>query len=201
MLKTLLTIVLIAIGIISLMLIPSKQPKAPMPWEVTIMNDGNPKVFDIHLGKTTLKEAQIVFRETGETAIFTNEAGATSIEAFFNSTNMGGLSAKIVLNLAIEEETVKTVLSRAVKGRIQPSGDRQFTLQDDDQQYLREAAITAITYIPSVRIEQEMITQRFGKESAIEKEGELTTLHYPNKGLTISLKPGEKSILQYQQVH
>ncbi|MBE9532754.1 MAG: lytic murein transglycosylase, partial [Proteobacteria bacterium] len=34
------SLLLIVVGIAALMLIPSKQAPAPMPWEVTIMQDG-----------------------------------------------------------------------------------------------------------------------------------------------------------------
>ena len=195
------SLLLVIIGIAALMLIPSKQAPAPMPWEVTVMQDGNSKVFDIHLGTTTYGEAQQILRQYGKTAIFSQEGKESTVEAFFNSINMGGLSAKLILNLSASEQQIKEMSSDALEARLQDSGAHKYTLNNDANTELVNATVTAITYIPSVRLDAEMIGHRFGKADSIEQEADDDTTevwHYLELGLTIQLNSREKTILQYQ---
>lgn len=53
LLKFLLGTTLVVIAIAALMLVPSPQPKAPKPWEVTVMPDNQIEVMGLHLGTTT----------------------------------------------------------------------------------------------------------------------------------------------------
>jgi len=193
-------LLLTVIGIAALMLLPSKQAPAPMPWEIILMEDGNSKVFDIHLGTTTYRQAQQQLRQYGETAIFTQEGKATSVEAFFNSINLGGLSAKLVLNLDIDESQIGGMLAHAMEARIQPSGAHQYQLNNEDKAKLIDAPITAITYIPSVKLNEEMIRYRFGDAAEIKQDPDNTNTaiwYYPVLGLTIRINKNEKTILEY----
>jgi hypothetical protein len=187
-------------GIAALMLLPSKQTPAPMPWEVTIMADGNSKVFDIHLGITTYSEAQRQLRQYGKTAIFTREGDAPSVEAFFQSINLGGLSAKLILNLAVDEDKIAEMLSHAMEARIQPSGARRYQLNNLSNTSLIKAPIIAISYIPSIRLDEEKIRYRFGDPEVIKQDAEnpnTSIWYYPRLGLLIRLNEHEKTILEY----
>lgn len=193
-------LVLTIVGIAALMLIPSTQQPAPMPWEVTIMQDGNIKVFDIHLGTTTYRQAQQSFQVYGKTAVFTQQDKQPTVEAFFNSINLGGLSAKVVLNLAVEEQEINDMLNRALEARLQPSGAHRYELGNSDNATLIDAPVTAITYIPSLRLNQEMVLHRFGNADNIEQDPATVNTeiwHYPAIGLTIRFSEGKKTILQY----
>lgn len=195
------SLLLIIIGITALMLIPSKQVPAPMPWEVTSMQDGNSKVFDIHLGTTTYGQAQQILRQYGKTAIFTQEGEKSTVESFFNSINMGGLSAKLILNLSASELQINEMMSDALEARLQDSGAHKYTLNNNANKELVNATVTAITYIPSVRLDAEMVQHRFGKADRIEPvaDNDATEIwHYLKLNLTIQLNSQEKTILQYQ---
>ena len=192
---------LIIAGVTALMLIPSKQQSAPMPWEISIMPDGNIKVFGIHLGSTTYRHTQELFHQFGKTAIFTQEDKPSSVEAFFDSIHLGGLSAKVVLNLAVPEKQLQTMISRATEARLQPSGARRYELNNTDNAALINNPIIAITYIPSVRLDNNMVRHRFGTPDYIEHDIEAAGTeiwHYPTLGLGISLNDSEKTVLLYQ---
>jgi hypothetical protein len=194
-------LILFIAGIGALMFIPSKQAPAPMPWDVTIMADGNSKVFGIHLGTTTYHQAQESFHEYGKTAIFTERDKASSVEAFFNSIHLGGLSAKVVLNLTVPELTINRMLSRAAEARLQPSGAHRYELNNIDNAELINATINAITYIPSIRLNPDMIRYRFSEPDFIEQDTNIEGTeiwHYSTIALTIRINDKEKTILQYQ---
>jgi len=195
-------LILVVAGIAAMMLIPSPQPPAAKPWEVTIMADGNPQVLGIHLGTTTYKQAQQQFGIYGETAIFTNDEKAASIEAYFNSVNLGGLSAKLVLNLAVSPEQINAMLSRAKAGKLQPSGAHQHELSETDRTTLLDIPVQAITYIPSVRLNQEMVKTRFGEADtqteATDAEGKTTEIwQYKDLGLIVQFIEQQKTLLIY----
>ncbi len=194
------SLLLMIIAIIVLMLLPSKQDPAPMPWEVTIMQDGNSEVFNIHLGTTTYGQAQQLLRQYGETAIFTQEGKQSTAEAYFNSINMGGLSAKLVLNLSVSDSQIKEMRSDALEARLQDSGAHKYKLNNDANKSLVDTTVTALTYIPSVRLNAEMVQHRFGEPEHIEQAADnanTKTWHYPTLNLTIQLNENEKTVMQY----
>jgi hypothetical protein len=195
-------LLLTIVGIASLMLIPSKQAPAPMPWEITTMADGNIMVFDIHLGTTTYRQAQESLHIYGKTGIFIQEGKAPTVEAFFNSINLGGLSGKLVLNLAVPESQINDMLSHAVEARLQPSGAHRYELDNSANAALIDATVIALTYIPSVRLDEEMVHHRFGEAETVEQDENGGTLwSYPALGLIIRLHDSEKSILQYHTIN
>lgn len=192
--------VLFVSGMGALLLIPSKQEPAPMPWETTIMTDGNVKVFGIHLGKTSYKQAQEIFNIYGKTAVFSQADHESTVEAYFNSINLGGLSAKVVLNLIVPEQQIQVMLEHATEAKLQPSGARRYEIHSDDTAHLLASPISAITYIPSVRLDEKMVLNRFGQAEKIQPDPNQASdhvWHYPRIGLSITFSTDEKTVLQY----
>lgn len=189
------------VGIGALLFIPSKQAPAPMPWEITIMPDGKSKVFGIHIGTTPYSHTKEVFHEFGKIAAFSQEGKASTIEAFFDSIHLGGLSGKLVLNLDVAEQKITEMMSHANEARLQDSGARRFELNNNDKASVIDAPIIAITFIPSVKLNADIARSRFGEPVSImqdEINPNTTTWHYPLAGLTINMNEHEKTILQYQ---
>jgi len=200
MFKFLIGLMLTVVGITALMLIPSKQTPAPMPWETTVMDDGNVQVFGIHLGNTSFKQVQQLFKSYGKTAIFNQEGYDPTIEAYFESVNMGGLSAKIVLNLLVNEQQIEAMLNSAMQSKLQPSGARRYELSNEDHARVLDSVISAITYIPSVKLNEQMVLERFGPASEVQQSTSQTGLiiwQYSNIGLSVTFNTGEKTVLQY----
>ena len=192
---------LAAVGIGALLFIPSKQAPAPMPWDITIMPDGKSRVMDIHLGTTTYRHTQEIFHEFGKIAAFTQEGQPSTVEAFFDSIHLGGLSGKLVLNLDVSEQRIAEMTSHANEARLQDSGAHRYELSNDDNTSVVDAKIIGITFIPSVKLNAEIARYRFGEPESITQDPEnpaTSYWNYPKTGLTISLNDGEKSILQYQ---
>jgi len=192
------------VGIAALMLLPSKQSDAPMPWQVTTMPDGNSQVFGIHLGTTTYRQAQEGFHEYGKTAIFTQEGEEPSVEAFFDSIHLGGLSAKVVLNLNVDSLQINDMKSRAMEARLQQSGAHRYELSNEDNASLINAQITAVSYIPSVKLNPKMMRYRFGEADSIEQDSinpATEIWHYHAIGLTVRMNENEKTIMEYRLIN
>lgn len=198
--KALLGTALIIIGIGALMLVPSPQPMDPKPWQVTLMPDDKVEVMGVHLGTTPYAEIQQLWREAGEVALFITDNDHTTAEVFFESVNLGGLSARVVINLQVDENELRSMALRAASAKLQPSGARRYDPAFDDKQRLLTAPATAITYLPRVRLDAEMLRNRFGEPEEITNETEESTAqiwHYPALGLTIRLHPEDRPVLTY----
>jgi hypothetical protein len=79
-----------------------------------------------------------------------------------------------------------------------PSGKR-ITLTADDLLIARNAPVASLTYLPTVRLEESIITKRFGQPDmrVREKTSGVTHWLYPKHGLDIVLNGNEKPVLQY----
>ena len=204
-LKNLIFGVLLVIGgVMLMMLIPSPQAPAEKPWEVTIMPDGNSKVLGIHLGSTDYKSAQEQLGIFGKTALFVDPDGRQGVEAYFDSVNLGGLSAKLVLNLDVQKEQLGSMLSRAIASERKPSGAHQYELAEADRVQLLTVPVIAITYIPSVTLKPDMVISRFGEPEGITQtpadedglSGEIW--RYPALGLSVVFQSEQKTVLIYR---
>lgn len=205
--NVLLGFLLVIIGIVALMLIPSPQAPAEKPWEITVMPDGNSRVLGIHLGHTNYKKAQQQLGVFGKTALFVDPDGSRSVEAYFDSINLAGLSAKLVMNLAVDEDRLQAMQARTEEGEYKPSGAYQYQLSEQDRRFLLGAPVIGLTYIPSVRLDREMVESRFGQparseQSERDENGRFTeTWFYPDIGLSVLFQNEQKTLLVYRAMH
>lgn len=187
--------------IMGLMMIPSPQEDAPKPWEITQNREGTVTVFGIHLGTTTYAQVQQLWQEAGETAIFATTEQPLSAEVFFDRINLSGLSARAVLTLDMEQGLLETMRNRAMTARLQPSGARRYEPSISDHQHFLAAKVYAITYVPSIRLEEDMLLSRFGYPESKQKDpldAQAIIWHYPHSGLTIRLHEKDRAVFTYQ---
>lgn len=201
LIKILLIFVLIIAGILLLTLLPSPQPDAPKPWEISMQADGEIKVFDIHLGTDSYRDAQQRWREAGEAALFAEDGEVATAEVFFDRINLSGLSAKIVTNLALPEQTLNEMAANATSSKLQPSGARRLELAYEDKARLLDAPIIAITYIANYRPDETMLRSRFGEPTEITgdpNDPQAEIWQYLESHLSIRLHPEDKPVFVYQ---
>ncbi|HEC73826.1 MAG TPA: lytic murein transglycosylase [Methylophaga aminisulfidivorans] len=160
--------ILFVMGLLAIMFIPSPQPQAAKPWEIELMSDGNIQVFGIHLGTTDYKTAQKKLGAFGETALFSDPDDKLSVEAFFDSTNLSGLSAKMVMTLAVSQSELQEMMTQTRNAKLQPSGAHQHEISESDREKLLDLPVASITYIPSLRLDKAMLKERFGEPDSIE---------------------------------
>ena len=200
-LKTIAVIMLVFVGILALMLVPSPQPDAPKPWEISMQPDGEIKVFDIHLGSDTYADAQQRWQEAGEAALFAEDDKVITAEVFFDRINLSGLSAKIVANLRVDEAILDEIAANASSSKLQPSGARRLEPAFEDKARLLDAPIMAITYIANYRPDEAMLRSRFGEPVEITGDPEdpqAEIWQYPDSHLSIRLHPDDKPVFVYQ---
>ncbi len=192
----LLSVVALVVGV----MLSSFQPEKinlGYPWQIENTADGSIQVFQIHLGQTTLKQAENLFKETAEITLFSPRDGKPVIEAYFNDLTIGGLKAKLVITLDLSQETINEIFDRGERISTMGSGTRKVTLSDMDSMLVRSSGIATLTYIPAVNLDAELIRKRFGEPVQIIQENESEHWLYPEKGLDVILNQNAKEVLQY----
>jgi len=191
---------LTTVSIFALLLIPSKSIDTPetLPWHITHSTPETSRVFGITLGQSTLSELETRFFEQTLVSLFKTSDGKMVVEAFFDELNLNGLKAKFVMTIAVPPEKLEGMFNRGLRMNSTPSGKR-ITLTPDDLVIVRNSPVATLTYLPRMRLEEDLIIQRFGKPAQRIRETESGAEHwlYPQHGLDVTLGGKEKPLLQY----
>ncbi|MDO8812761.1 MAG: hypothetical protein Q7J38_12145 [Gallionella sp.] len=193
------------IGILSVLIlvgaffIPGESSeKNGLPWHIEHPAPGTVRVFGLTLGSSTASEAEQRFREEAQPSLFKSPDGQLVAEMFFEQVTLAGLKSKIVINIAVPAAELQAMYERGL--RISGTGGgKKITPATDDAARLRALPIGSLTYMPSVRLEGEIFSKRFGQPGQRIKEKGGGAVHwlYPQDGLDITLGGEEKPVLQY----
>jgi len=194
----LLTIVAVAVAVL-LPGGPSPQEPNYLPWQVEPLPDGDSRVFGITLGKSTLADLEARFKEEAEVSLFAPDRGTKVVEAYFNNVALSGLKAKVVATIDFDQQQLAGVFDRGARIETLAVGKRKVTLADEDLQLARRTPVVALTYLPRVDLESEILERRFGVPArrVTEKGGKITHWLYPAKGLDLVVNKEGKEVLQY----
>jgi len=195
-------VALIVFSIAILLTAPDNSIHTPdtLPWKIAHPTPDTTRIFGITLGQTSLDAAAEIFKNEAEVVIslFKPTDGKLSVEAFIEEVNFNGLKAKVIMNIAVPDEEMQGMFSRGLRINSTPSGKR-ITLTADDLARVRRAPIASFSYLPNVRLEEDIIAKRFGKPAQRIRENQNDVIHwlYPQHGLDIVLGGKEKPVLQY----
>lgn len=194
--------VLILLGLMASWLTTDEPPQvADMPWQIEATADGSIRVFQTHLGVTTLGEFVQRYKEAPEVSLFVQPGGKRVVEAYFDQIVMGGLKAKVVAALSMDEQALNDMYARGARISTLPGGTRKVELSSDDLARINSIAISSMTYIPSINVNAGLILKRFGEPAQKVKDINTGAEHwlYPDKGLDIALSEDSKEVFQYVQ--
>lgn len=194
-----LLVTVLAVGI-GVFVLPGKQPGvAHLPWQISVTPEGDLSVLGVVVGRTTLGGAEHAFKEPAEVSLFAKESGTKVVEAYFDSVDISGLRARIVVVMSVDEATLKGMFDRGVRMANMGGGRHKVTLADEDLQLLKTLPIASLTYIPKINLTAEMVKSRFGEpdERIAESDGKVVHWLYPEKGLDLALDSEGKEVLQY----
>lgn len=193
------------IGILSILIFvgsfftPGKSSeKNDLPWHIEHPTPDTVRIFGLTLGSSTADEAEQRFREEAKPSLFKSPDGQLVAEMFFEQVTLAGLKSRIVVSIAVPAAELQAMYERGL--RISGVGDsKKITPAPDDVDRLRALPISSLTYMPSVRLEEGIISKRFGQPSQRIKEKKSGAVHwlYPQNGLDITLGGEEKPVLQY----
>lgn len=190
---------LLAVGV-GIFVLPGKEPRdVRLPWQITVTDGGGLQVLGVELGRTTLGEAELAFSEPSEVSLFIQEDGERVVEAYFDSVDISGIRARIVIVMALSEAQLASMYERGVRLANMGGGRRKVTLADEDMARLKQLPIGSMTYIPRASLDEKLVEARFGQPAERIAEPEGATVHwlYPDKGLDVALDPEGSEVLQY----
>lgn len=180
---------------------PGGQPSAPgtdLPWQVHRDDEDRVQVFGLTLGRSTLRDAVTKLGRRYEIGLFRAADGTVTAEAYFKEAELGGLTAKLVLGLALDPALAAGIVARAGEGAPQPSNTWQYTPAATDEPTLLGAVVTAITYVPAARLDEALVRQRFGEpHERLADPARGTHWLYPERSLDLFLGSDGKAVLQY----
>lgn len=193
------------VGILSILIFAGSffmpgQPddKSGLPWQIEHPSPDTTRVFGLTLGLSTAAEAEQRFHEEAKPSLFRSPSGQLVAEMYFEQVTLAGLKSRIVAAVAVPDAELQAMYERGL--RISGTGSgKKITMTAEDAARVRALPIAGLTYMPSVRLEQEIFAKRFGQPSQRIKEKESGAIHwlYPQNGLDITLGGEEKPVLQY----
>jgi len=199
--KYLIALLIIVVATSSLVLLRSKPsdnntPVTGLPWQIDIQPDGNAQVFGITLGLTTLAETMEQHGDDLKLAIIAAPQETGSLEAYYSRYSAGPITGKLLLVLDVAPQELASLRQRA----FQEGGMRRYRLHPDDLPVAYRAPVSAINFLPSISLDEEIAQSRFGTPAEIVQ---VTTQQkhwlYPDKGLEVILDAAGKDVLQYLQ--
>jgi len=199
--KIVASVVALAVAFLLLILmLPDEPGNTPgfLPWNISHPSPGTIRVFEVTLGQTTLGEAETAFKEPAEISLFSHNSAKMAVEAFIEEVNFNGLKAKIVMTVALPPEELQGMFARGLRMSSAPGGKR-ITLAPDDLARVRQMPVATLTYMPAVRLEETVLSKRFGVPVERVRETQSGVVHwlYPKYGLDVALGGRERPVLQY----
>jgi len=182
-----------------LLFIPGKSDeKFGLPWQIEHPSPGTTRIFGLTLGVSSTSDAEQQFHEEAKASLFKSPSGTLVAEMFFEQVTLAGLKSRIVVTIAVPEAELQAMYERGL--RISGTGSgKKITLASEDAAKVRSMPIASLTYIPSVSLEEDIFSKRFGTPSQRIREKKSGTIHwlYPHSGLDIALGGKERPVLQY----
>lgn len=172
--------------------------KDDLPWHIEHPAPDSVRIFGLTLGQSSTNEAEQRFKEEAKPSLFKSPEGKLVAEMFFEQINLAGLRAKVVLTIAVPDDELLAMYERGLR-MSSTGGGKKITPAPDDVARLRTLPISSLTYMPGVRVEEELFLKRFGQPAQRVRETKNGTIHwlYPQNGLDIALGGEEKPLLQY----
>ena len=197
------TIVLIATGLVfSTFYLATRNITLPdnqaMPWQSYVNDQGETVVFNLTMERSTLMDAIRLFGSESEASLFESNDGRKDLEVFFSSTKVGGLSAKVVLNLDLSNEQYDYFFANIKESMVLPTGSRKTSFNKSAESSMFALTIRSLTFIPRADLSPETIISLFDKPNKIELGDQgVEYWHYFKKGLRIIVDSENKEILEF----
>ncbi|MAZ88735.1 MAG: hypothetical protein CL693_13935 [Cellvibrionaceae bacterium] len=167
-----------------------------LPWNIEINDDGTSNVFGITLEHTTVDELLQLHGIDHELAIISDDY--SGLEIYYSHFPIGPLQGKLIARVRASQQQLDKMQAAAASSSYTGSGSRKFLLSEDDLTQIQNWPIDSISYLPSARLDESIILDRFGEpEERINGEDNIEHFLYPTRGLDIVLNTEGKELLQY----
>ncbi len=200
--KIILITLLVAFVIYGVFYLATRDVKIPdnqsMPWQSYVNDQGETVVFNLVMGKSVLSDAMRLFGNEVEASLFEDKDQSQALEVFFSSTKIGGISAKIILNLALTNQQFNDLNNNIKESEVLPTGNKKISFNKTAEASMFALPIQSLTFIPGADLSPDTITGLFKQPESIELvESGVEYWHYPSKGLRMIVDKENKEILEF----
>ena len=200
--RIILVILLLALVIYGVFYLSTRDVEIPdnqaMPWQSYVNDQGKTVVFDLTMGESTLAESMRLFGSEVEASLFEDKDQKQTLEVFFSSTKVGGISAKVIVNLALNNQQFDHLNSNIKETKVMPTGNKKTIFNQTGESSMFNLTISALTFIPSADLSPDTLLGLFKKPARVESlETGVEYWHYPDKGLRIIVDQENKEILEF----
>jgi len=195
-------ILLIAFVIYGVFYLSTRDVEIPdnqaMPWQSYINDQGKTVVFGLTMGKSTLAESMRLFGTEVKASLFEDTDQKKTLEVFFSSTKVGGISAKVILNLALTNQQFDYLNNNIKESEVMPTGNKKTSFNKAGEASMFALPIESLTFIPSADLLPDTITGLFKQPESVNLiESGVEYWRYPGKGLRIIVDQENKEILEF----
>lgn len=175
----------------------NNQVPAIEQWDLAVDNSGSTQFMELVIGKTSLAKAQLIFKDSGEIAVFLGKSDQhkkkPQLEAFFDDLPKGG---RMILNLEAGE-LLETIVKAKHKPNVLPNGTIKLAVPQQYINDVRRLKVASATFLPPVRIDRKSLEIVHGPpESSIATVDGNLHLLYPALGLDLIRGEDGVDILQ-----
>ncbi|MEO1917695.1 MAG: hypothetical protein ABGX53_04940 [Candidatus Thioglobus sp.] len=197
-----LIILLITFVIYSVFYLSTRDVEIPdnqaMPWQSYVNDQGKTVVFDLTMDESTLAESMRLFGTEVEASLFEDKDQKKTLEIFFSNTKVGGISAKVILNLELNDQQFNYLSDNIKETEVMPSGNKKTIFNQAGESSMFGLTISALTFIPSADLSADTLLGLFKKPARVELvEPGVEYWYYPSKGLRIIVDAERKEILEF----
>lgn len=173
-------------------------PRTGLPWQVSRLPDGRAQVFGLEPGRDTLAQVQARLGDGLQVALVARLGETGALEALADPFVAGFIAGRLVLAFDVPPAQLRAWAAGATSSEPMDGGARRFKLRAEHRQQAQQAQLVGLSFIPAVRLTEGDVRQRFGAPAeTLAQPGAAQVLLYPELGLSISVAPGQRGVLQY----
>jgi hypothetical protein len=200
--RLVLIILLITFVIYSVFYLSTRDVEIPdnqaMPWQSYVNDQGKTIVFNLTMDESTLAESMRLFGTEVEASLFEDKDQKKTLEIFFSNTKVGGISARVILNLELNDQQFNYLSDNIKETEVMPSGNKKTIFNQAGESSMFGLTISALTFIPSADLSADTLLGLFKKPARVELvEPGVEYWYYPSKGLRIIVDAERKEILEF----
>lgn len=173
-------------------------PEQGLPWQAAAQADGTLQVFGLALGRDTLADAQRRLGDDLRVAVVARLGEVGTLEALADPFAAGFVSGRLVLAFEVAPDMLADWRERALRSEPMDGGLRRFELTPGDRATALAATIAGLSFVPTLRLSEQDIPQRFGAPAeVVALAGSTQVLLYPDRGLAATVAEGSRGVLEY----
>lgn len=179
--------------------VPGDEPATTgLPWQVTRLAGGRAQVFGLEPGRDTLTQARQRLGDGLQVALVARLGEPPALEALADPYQAGFVNGRLVLAFDAPLARRQAWMAAATGSEPMGGGARRFLLRPADLAAAGSARLVGLSFVPALRLDDDDLRQRFGAPAeTLPQPGGALVLLYPEMGLSATVQPGSRGVLQY----